>query len=311
MFWWIHMSAKFLGTRQKLISLNIVKSFHNFCFQVAEMGLPGCPFHLPSLPALLPAVEGDHPRCRVVLPGGHHTGLHLPRPRGGDHAREPGEHRQPAQFPDGQPETAARVAASLSRAGMLRLAAQQHQQVAAARPFMCAQPVLAIQTPAFMVASSKQRAAAALERNDAAANFCSLPSPHQHCPGSDNAKILESTKLSMQSTPLHITASVRRNPYFGCNEAHSDLTWGSLHCMGLGLERSVIKYPGVKLYCSRGHRCSAEGILSLLHCLQLLQVHLVRVNAIGEMRQIDRRETAPIVIGNTWTIQPENICYNC
>jgi len=34
------------------------------------------------------------------------------------------------------------------------LAAQQHHQVAAARPFMCAQPVLAIQTPAFMVASS-------------------------------------------------------------------------------------------------------------------------------------------------------------
>jgi len=41
---------------------------------------------------------------------------------------------------------------------MLRAAQQHHQVPAAARPFMCAQPVLAIQTPAFMVASSSKQA---------------------------------------------------------------------------------------------------------------------------------------------------------
>ena len=119
------------------------------------MGLPGRSLHLLALPPLLPPVKGDHPRGRVLLPGGHHPGLHLPRPGGGPHHQQ---QHQPAQLPDRQPEAAAGVAARARggwlQAGMLGAAQQHHEVPAAARPFMCAQPVLAIQTPAFMVGSS-------------------------------------------------------------------------------------------------------------------------------------------------------------
>ena len=71
------------------------------------MGLPGRSLHLLALPPLLPPVKGDHPRGRVLLPGGHHPGLHLPRPGGGPHHQQ---QHQPAQLPDRQPEAAAGVA---------------------------------------------------------------------------------------------------------------------------------------------------------------------------------------------------------
>ena len=85
-----------------------VMTDRSFLLQVAAMGLPGRPLHLLALPPLLPPVKGDHPRCRVLLPGGHHPGLHLPRPRGGPHHDQ--QQQQPAQFPDRQPEAAAWVA---------------------------------------------------------------------------------------------------------------------------------------------------------------------------------------------------------
>ena len=114
------MSAIVLGTHQKLISLNTIRydvcgvmTDRLFLLQVAAMGLPGRPLHLPALPALLPPLKRDHPRCRVLLPGGHHPGLHLPRPRGGSHRDQ---HQQPAQFPDRQPEAAAGVAAAAAAA---------------------------------------------------------------------------------------------------------------------------------------------------------------------------------------------------
>ena len=96
----------------------------NSFFQVAEMGLPRSPLDLPALPPLLPPVEGDHPRCRVLLPGGHHPGLHLPWPRGGPDANQ----QQPAQFPDGQPETAAGVAAAAAAASSKQRAAWETEE---------------------------------------------------------------------------------------------------------------------------------------------------------------------------------------
>lgn len=49
--------------------------------QVVAVGVPGGDVHLPALPALLPAAAGGDARRRVLLPGRHHPGLHLPRPR--------------------------------------------------------------------------------------------------------------------------------------------------------------------------------------------------------------------------------------
>merc|ERR1712080_220166 len=64
---------------------------------------------------------------------------------------------------------------------------QQHHQVlaaAASRPFMCAQPVLAIQTPAFMVGLGRNMPCGS-SSNSAEAPllllFCTPP-PRQHCP---------------------------------------------------------------------------------------------------------------------------------
>jgi len=115
------------------------------------------------------------------------------------------------------------------------LAAQQHHQVAAARPFMCAQPVLAIQTPAFMVASSSSSSSTGTQhavQQQTLLLLCSLSA------SSSSSHLLASTVLDSIMDRCQCFCSQqhrvvlrsmkafarRRKPYFGCDEAHSDLT---------------------------------------------------------------------------------------
>ena len=167
------------------------------------MGLPGRSLHLLALPPLLPPVKGDHPRCRVLLPGGHHPGLHLPRPGGGPHHQQ---QHQPAQLPDRQPEAAAGVAARARGAGCrLECWGRRNNTTKCLPPpgHSCAPNrfwPFKLQHSWWAAAAAASRlvaAAAALGRNmpcssklccsSAALCIQQQSPPQQHCPGSDNA----------------------------------------------------------------------------------------------------------------------------
>merc|ERR1719391_701906 len=205
------------------------------------MGLPGRSLHLSALPPLLPPVKGDHPRGRVLLPGGHHPGLHLPRPRGGSHHQQ---QHQPAQLPDRQPEAAAGVAARARGAGC-RLECWGRRN----NTTKCLPPPGHSCAPnrfwPFKLQHSWWAAAAAAagwwqqQHWDATCRAAANSAAPLLLSASSSSRLLTSTVLAPIMQALvnaeHTSGrnstvrcaqkyESRRNPYFGCNEAHSDLT---------------------------------------------------------------------------------------
>ena len=207
------------------------------------MGLPGRSLHLLALPPLLPPVKGDHPRGRVLLPGGHHPGLHLPRPGGGPHHQQ---QHQPAQLPDRQPEAAAGVAGASQgglAAGWNAGGGATTPRSACRRQAIHVRPTGSGHSNSSIHGGQQQQqqagwwqqqqhwdATCRAAANSAAPLLLSASSSSRLLSSTVLAPIMQALVNAEHTSGRNSTARCaqkyesRRNPYFGCDEAHSDLT---------------------------------------------------------------------------------------